>query len=155
MNKGLKIVIEILIIIVVLAAGYIGFRTISGVRSKDGIEKEIVITFDAQGYKEEFLKNIAAGDKLIENKKKNFFGEIISVENIRPYTKQIEDYRKNQFIDADVEGYSSLIFVLNGKAFVTEDDIKIGETTLKVGDLWPVKSPDYALQALITKIEVK
>ena len=155
MNKTLKLIMEILIIIVVIAAGYVGYRTISGVRSKDGIPKNITITFDAQGYKQDFIEKIAVGDKLIENKKKTVFGEIVSIEEIRPYTKLIEDYQKNEFVDAEVENYKSLVFVLKGQAYVTDDDIKIGETTLKVGDLWPVKSPGYALQALITKIEVE
>jgi len=66
----------------------------------------------------------------------------------------VEDYRKNQFVDSEVEDYYSLIFVLKGKAYVTDENIKVGETILKVGDMWPVKNPNYALHALITKIEI-
>ena len=155
MNKTLKLIMEILIIVVVIAAGYIGFRTISGVTNKEGVQKEVVITFDAQGYKKDFLEKVSLGDKLIENKKKTFFGEITSVDNVRPYTKVIEDFSKNRFVEADVEDYYSLTFVLTGKAYITDDDIKIGETILKVGDLWPVRSPEYAFQALILKIDIK
>ena len=155
MNKILKLIIEIVIIIVMIAVGYVGFRTISGVTGKDGVLKEIVITFDAQGYKEGFLDKINIGDKLIENKKKTFFGEVISVSEIKPYTKVVEDFKNNIYVDSDVESYYNRIFVLKGEAYVTDDDIKVGETVLKVGDLWPVKTPEYALQALILKIEIK
>ena len=154
MNKILKIVIEILIVIVVIAAGYVGFRTISGVSSKNGVPKEVVITFDAQGFKEELLAEIQIGDSIIENKKRTPFGEVTEIKEVRPYKKVVENHKKNKYVDSVVEDYYSVEFIVTGTAYVTENEIKIGEVNLKVGDLWPVKSPNYALQALITRIDI-
>ncbi|OJU09758.1 MAG: hypothetical protein BGN88_10675 [Clostridiales bacterium 43-6] len=154
MNKLLKYSIEAIVILAILGACYYGITKINPSVTRGNVQN-VRITLEIQNQKSDTLGKIAVGDPVTDNAKTTFLGKITEVSKLLPYRIVAEDYKNGKFIQSPVEGYYNREVVVTSEAQVSDKNIMIGETELKVGYVIQLKNEKYVLYSVVTKIDTE
>ena len=143
--------IIILLVVLILAIGLFIFlrtteKTNSGLKEKTYMIKlDKVITGTSEKIKQ--------GDKIYDNEINSYIGEVVSVEK-REYTRVVENHETNELVEANVEGYETLILKLKVELNDVGSDLKTNnDYVIKVGKQVFLRGPSYASAGYIIQIE--
>lgn len=154
MNKAVKYVIELAVILVILLAAIYGITKINTSLTRNN-QKEVLITFEAQNLEADILSKAEIGDKITDNAKTTYLGEIVSISELYPYTRAVKDYENNAFIQAEVPERFNRDITVSVMADVTDSTVMAGETELKIGYTIPVINEKYLFNSVIVGMEIR
>ena len=143
--------IIILLVVLALAVGVVIFLRNTEKTTNTSNEKTYMIKLDKviAGTSEK----IKQGDKIYDNEINSFIGEVVSVEK-KDYTRVIENYETNEFVEANVEGYETLILTIKVGLNDAGSDLKTNnDYVIKVGKQVFLRGPSYASAGYIIQIE--
>ncbi|MBP3448487.1 MAG: DUF4330 family protein [Clostridia bacterium] len=153
MKKVVKYGIEIVVILVILLAALYGITKINTSLTRTNQQK-VLITFEAQNLEAELLSKMESGDKITDNAKTTYLGEIISLSEQYPYTKSVKNYDTNSFMQVEVPNRFNRDITVAVMADVTDSSVMVGETELKIGYTIPLINEKYMVNSIITNIEL-
>lgn len=154
MNKVMKYIIEIVILLLIALAAFYGITKINTSVTRN-TKKEVLVTFEAQNATEDLLAKVAIGDKITDNAKTTYLGTVTKLSENRPHLRKVENYEKKAYVQAPVEGYFCKDITVSVMADITDSAIMVGETELKIGYTIPIISEKYLLNCIITDLEIK
>ena len=154
MNKVMKYVFEIIVIVAILLAALYGITKINTSLTRSN-QKEVLITFEAQDVEEALLQKVQIGDNITDNAKTTYLGKIVALSDPYPYTDTVENYETNAYVLAEVPNRYNKDITVSAMADVTDSAIMVGETELKVGYTIPIINEKYMLSSIITHLEIK
>ncbi len=154
MNKVVKYVIELFVILLVLLAAFYGISKINTSVTRNN-QKEVLVTFEAQNLEAELLSKVNVGDEITDNAKTTYLGKVVSVSENRPYEKVVKDYDQKAFILSPVPDRFNKDITVSILADVTDFSVMAGETELKIGYTIPLINEKYMINSIVTNIEFK
>lgn len=154
MNKVIKYVIEIVVILAILLAAFYGISKINTSVTRSN-QKEVLVTFEAQNLEESILSKVALDDSITDNAKTTYLGKIVAISEPYPYTKSVKNYETNTFIQAEVPDRYNRDITVSVMADVTDSAIMVGETELKIGYTIPIINEKYMLNCIVTNLEIQ
>lgn len=153
MSKVMKYVIEAIVVLAILLAAFYGVSKINTSVTRNN-QKTVTVTLEAQNLEEPLLSKIAVGDKVSDNTKTTYLGEIISLSEARPTTRTVANYETNELQQVPVEGQFTKDIVVEIQADVTDFTIMSGETEFKIGYTIPLISDKYIVNCVVTDIQI-
>ena len=153
MSKVMKYVIEAIIVAAILIAAFFGISKINTSVTKNN-QKTVVLTLEAQGLEENVLDKIQVGDKVSDNVKTTYLGTVKEVGEKIPYKRGVADYTNMQIVQSPVDNLYNKTIVVEVQADITDLNIAVGETELKIGYTIPLINENYLASCLITDIEI-
>lgn len=154
MNKIVKYGIELLVIIVILLAAFYGITKINTSLTRNN-KQDILVTFEAQNQKEDILSKVAVGDKITDNAKTTFLGEVVAVSENKPTRRSAKNYEEQAYKMTPIEGYFDKNITVAIQADVSDTAIMVGETELKIGYMIPIINEKYLLNSTVVNIEIQ
>ncbi len=154
MKKTVKYLIDAVIIIAVVLVGIYALSVLKPALFGANDYKDVEITVDFQQVKEEFINDINIGDKMLEHTQSTYFGEVIEVSDLEPSVLLVSDYENGRYIETESSEYFRRRVVLRASARVSEQAIKLGEISVKIGGRYGLIFNGNLVDGTVMKLDV-
>lgn len=144
-------VFDVIVFVVLIIVAAFGYKYLN--KEKSVNMNKIRYTIELTDNPEGFSKNIHMGDKITDNVKNYYMGEVVDVQ-AQPCTKLVNDTVNGAIMDSACEGKETDIVTL--EANVTDDGANYrvnGYYTVKAGLEVAVKGNGYAGRGYVLTIE--
>lgn len=146
-------IFDIIILLVVLIVAVLLFMFLRNTNETTSTAQEKIYTIKLEKLVAGTSNNIKQGDKIYDNEINSFIGEVVSVEK-KDYTKVIENYETNEYVEAVVEDYENAILEIKVGLNDSGSDLKTSsDYIIKVGKQVFLRGPNYAGSGYIIQIE--
>lgn len=129
--------IDILLVLVVLAAGLFGlnkFGLIAPQQTPATSTNKVEIVFYQEEVNDFTANNVKIGDPATESLKNANFGKVIDVK-VGESISWLPDLGGNKIVSSSREGYASIYITMEANANITPNGINVGGYTFYVGDI--------------------
>lgn len=153
-RKRLFNIVDIIIILLVIAAGIVGAKLFLGGGTEGGAAantKTYSYVVTGYGVVEETVKFPKIGGKAFDSSTSAYLGTVTEVTS-EPYTETMYNRDTEKYEKVPVTGYSNLSVTIEGSGTETEKDIIVEGTVVKVGSLLNVKGKGYAFSGVIMEV---
>ncbi|WP_352399459.1 DUF4330 domain-containing protein [Anaerotignum sp.] len=149
---GVFNIVDIILILLVIVAGIIGFKLFIGGGQED-VSATKTYTYVVQGREvlDETVGAPVVGEKVFNSSTAAYLGAVKEVTS-EPYTEVIFSKETGAYQKLPVEGYSDMLLTIEGNGTETEKDITVEGTTVKVGMELNVKGKGYAFKGIIVEV---
>ena len=144
------IFISCILAIAGIIIGYVGFS--SGFLFSSGSRETVTYTIELQGmlFDSAFLPK--PGDELIDRVEKRPLGTIVSAE-VKPSLSIQKNLSTGELILTEISDRYDAIIVVSANANVTDNQVRIGRFTIRVGTWLSVNGPLYTGSGFIIDME--
>jgi len=149
---GIFNIVDIILILLVIVAGFIGVKLFIGGGQEDTTATK-TYTYVVQGRQvlDETVEVPVVGDKAFNSSTSAYLGVVKEVAS-EPYTEVIYSKENSAYQKLPVEGYSDILLTIEGNGTETEKDITVEGTTVKVGMDLNVKGKGYAFKGIVVEV---
>ena len=146
-------IFDIIIIVLVICMGLIGFKVISGKSVSNTPKQEVAFTIELRGAEKELVDAIEKGDVIYNNSNNAVYGSIQGI-TIEPATELVTDLNLGEYKIHTYDELYDVYIDLKGIAdSVSDKHITVAEEQLKIGSLAYISSNKFASSGYVVKIE--
>ncbi len=139
---GVINLLDILLIIAVVAIGFLGYKYVSG-RAIDGDKRDIYFTVELNSVKEDFTKKINIGDEIKDSVKGYYLGVVNSVE-VKPDMVINWDTENTRFIRTEVPDSYTVLVEIKSNGTIAKDEVFAETVPVRIGKEMSIKGKGYA-----------
>ena len=153
-RKRLSNIVDIIIILLVIAAGIVGAKLFLGGGAQEmaaANTKTYSYVVKGHGVVEETVNFPKIGGKAFNSSTSAYLGTVTEVTS-EPYTETMYNRETETYDKVPVTGYSNISVTIEGSGTETEKDIIVEGTVVKVGSLLNVKGKGYAFSGVIMEV---
>lgn len=145
--------LDIVIIILVLIAGIVGYKFLNRGESTSINTQKIIYQVRTQESEPVVYDKITLDTNIYDSVKNYYMGKVINKENI-PSTRDVLDEKNEKYVVAEVNDKIDIIITIEADATITDKDIIVGGGyPIKVGNSAYVKGKGYAGIGYVISIE--
>lgn len=149
---GIFNIVDIVLILLIIAAGAIGFKLfVGGAKEDAGATKTYTYVVQGREVLTETTEAPVIGEKAFNSATAEYLGVVKEVTS-EPYNEIIYSKEIGAYQKLPVEGYSDILLTVEGNGTETEKDITVEGTTVKVGMELNVKGKGYAFQGIVVEV---
>lgn len=149
---GVLNIVDIIIILLVIVAGIIGFRLLGvGNTQETGEVKTYTYVVQGQNVIEETATVPVIGGEVFNSATSAYLGKVTEV-GTQPYTETIFNKEKSTYQKVPIKGYNDILLTIAGNGTETEKDITVEGTPVKVGMELNVKGKGYAFKGIVVEV---
>ncbi|MDD3395141.1 MAG: DUF4330 domain-containing protein [Clostridia bacterium] len=149
---GIFNIVDIIIILLIIAAGVIGFKLFVGGEKQDtGATKTYTYVVQGREVLAETADAPVIGEKVFNSATEAYLGVVKEVTS-EPYNEVIYSREIGAYQKLPVEGYCDMLLTVEGNGTETEKDITVEGTTVKVGMELNVKGKGYAFKGIVVEV---
>jgi hypothetical protein len=115
--------------------------------------RTIFFKIEAQQLESDLVNKIKIGDRIFDNVKNFYYGEIHDLE-IKPATKILENIIDGNFVLSDIKNKNNVYLKIKCDVNETLDGFYIGENSIRLGKLYNLKSKNFCISGYIIDIEI-
>ena len=146
-------ILDVIIVILVIVMGFIGFKVLSGQNASPTEKQEISYTLEIRGAEKSLVDAIQENDVLYNSTNNSVYGTITNV-SVEPATEMTTDINAGELKLFTYNDKYDIYIDITGQADNIDDkNITIAEEKLKVGSLAYVTSSKYTGSCYIVKID--
>lgn len=149
---GLFNIVDLLILLLVIAAGVIGAKLFLGSGSEAApTGKTYTYVVEGREVLAETADMPVIGEKVYNSSTAEYLGVVKEVSS-SPFTETIFSREIGMYQKLPTEGYINMLLTIEGTGTETEKDITVEGTTVKVGMELNVKGKGYAFQGIVVEV---
>lgn len=151
---GIFNIVDMILILLVIAAGIIGAKMFLGGGSQaDTAAETKTYSYVVMGKEvvEETANFPVAGGNAYESSTSAYLGVVTDVK-AEPFTETMFNRTTGKYEKVPVDGYSDIYLTIEGNGTETEKDIIVEGTTVKVGMELNVKGKGYAFKGIVMEV---
>ena len=146
-------ILDVIIIILVIIMGFIGFKVISGKSATPIKKQEISYTLEIRGAEKNLVDAIQKDDILYNSTNNSIYGTITNV-SVQPATEITTNINTGKLKVFTYNDKYDIYIDIKGEADNVDDkNITIAEEKLKIGSLAHISSDKYTGSGYIVKID--
>ena len=144
---------DIVIIILVICMGLVGFKVLSGKSVSTVPKEEIAFTIELRDAEKNLVNSIQEGDIIYNNSNNSVYGIVQGI-TIKPATELITDLNSGKYKIHTYEDLYDVYIDLKGTVDdKTEKHITVAEEKLKIGTLAYISSDKFVSSGYVVKID--
>ena len=153
-NKKFKFgIIDIIIVVLVIAALFVGYKFLNGGAENSGNKKVISYTVELKNQPEDYKNLIKIGDDIKDSIKGGYLGKVSEVE-FKDATEVIENKNDGTFSLAKYQDRYDVYITIEGTPTSFGDNIMFASQEIKVGKNIYIKNKNYVGSGYIVKMDI-
>lgn len=149
---GVFNIVDIILILLVIVAGIIGFKLFMGGSQKDtSATKSYTYVVQGREVLNETAEVPVVGEKVFNSSTSAYLGVVKEVAS-EPYNEIIYSKEIGAYQKLPVDGYCDILLTIEGNGTETEKDITVEGTIVKVGMELNVKGKGYAFKGIVVEV---